>query len=124
VEHLAFEHTPQTDESGEVEKHNGVAGFQPDVERPSIVAVDDPCIAADECLDLCAPLVGRRWLPPRPPIQRIEVDEGKSGALGQPPGDGGLPGSSRADDEDAPQLSAKVGVNPGARRALVACSNA
>jgi hypothetical protein len=72
----AFEHTPQTNEAWQIEEYNGITGFKTSVERPSIVPIDDPHVAADECLDLGAPVLWRRWLPPRLPVERIEVDEG------------------------------------------------
>src|SRR6266699_103037 len=98
--HLAFEDAPQTHEARQVEKDNGVTCCKADVESPTIVPVDDPRVAADEGLYGGAPLVRRRGLPPAPPVEPVEVTEGKSSALRQPPGDGGFARSAGPDHEN------------------------
>jgi len=101
VAHLALEHAPETQDAGEIEKHNGVTGFETQVQRAAIVAIDDPRGATDKLSDLSAPLLRRCRLPPSSPVEGIEVDERESTALGQPSSDGGLPRSTGADYENA-----------------------
>jgi hypothetical protein len=104
VSHLAPEDTPKTDDAREIQEDDGVTGSETQIERTAIVPVDDPRLAPEDLLHLRLPLIWRRRLPTRAPIVRIEVDEGQRGALRQASGDRGLPGSARADYEDALHL--------------------
>src|SRR6266700_3036911 len=66
------------------QRHNGVTGFETQVQRAAIVAIDDPRGATGKLSDLSAPLLRRCRLPPSSPVESIEVDERESSALGQP----------------------------------------
>src|SRR5439155_4364563 len=101
VPQLASEHAPQADDAGYIKKDDGVAGLEPQVERPTVVAIHDPCFAACDLLDLRPPLLLGRGLPAPPPVEPIEMDQGQAGALGEPPRECALPRPARADDQDA-----------------------
>src|SRR6266542_792115 len=99
----APQHTPEADEAGKIQKDNRVTRFQTEVERPSVVAIHDPGVALDELSNFRPPLFWRRRLPPGPPVERVEVDQGKPGALGKPSRHRGLPGSTGTDYQNAAQ---------------------
>ena len=71
---LALEHAPETHNAREIKKHNSVTDLQAEVQGSSIVAINDPGVAANKILDGRPPLFSRRWLPAGSPVQGIEVD--------------------------------------------------
>src|SRR6266498_2185085 len=103
IAQLASEHTPEADDAGKVQKDDCVARLEAEIERPSVVAIDDPLVRRQQLSNHHSPLFYRRWLPPSAPVERIEVNEREAGALGKPARDRALPGSTGADYEDALQ---------------------
>ena len=98
---LPDENAPQTEDAGPIEEHDGVAGRETEVERPAVVAVDDPPFTGDEPPNGFVPYFARRRLPAGPPIEQVEVDQREARALGEALGEGGLPRSTRADHQHA-----------------------
>ena len=103
--HLALDHPPETQNPVYIEEHDSITGLETDVERPTIVAIDDPRVAPDQPLYPLAPLSVRRGLPPRAPVEGIEMDEREAGACRETAGEGRLSRPAAADDENALQVT-------------------
>src|SRR2546427_3872489 len=100
---LSSQHAPEADEPRDVQKHDGIAGRETNIQRPAVIAIHDPGGPAHKGFDFRAPLVGRSRIPPRPPVQRIEMDQRKLRSRREASGKSRFPGSPAADDENALQ---------------------
>ena len=65
-----------------------------------VAAVDHPAVGRQCFLDPETEVLGGRLAPIGAPVERVELDVRHAMLLGEPLGDGGLPGARRPDDGD------------------------
>ena len=96
--------TPGASPPWQREHDHRIGPGKPDVERASVIAVNDPTVAREQTdLDV-HPLLPRRGDPVWFPKMLIEVDDGDACSTPQFVGERRLPGPSRPDDHDALHL--------------------
>jgi hypothetical protein len=103
---------PRATHEREVQEHDGVRGWQPDIDDvvgPE-VAIHDPRFARGELTLKSCPFVPRRRSQARPPEHLVQLDHRQAGDLAQAGGEGRFTGRTAAHD-DYPLHDAH-GANP------------
>lgn len=77
---MSGEHTPQAGETGSIQEHDRVTRLEPNVERPAVIPIHNPCFLTYELFDLRTPLRVWRWSPTSTPVQTVQVNERKARA--------------------------------------------
>src|ERR1051326_5053494 len=97
----APEHSPETEESGQVQEDHRVAREQAGLQGAPIVAIHDPGVPGEELHAPRPPFTRARGSPARPPVVRIEVNDRDPGAMAESAGERRLAAPAGADYEDA-----------------------
>jgi hypothetical protein len=74
-----FVFAPRAKPPGQVEKHNSVSAFEPEIERLLVVAVSDPRVAGEHAALLLAPLGLRRCNPAGLPEVEVKMNDRQAG---------------------------------------------
>jgi hypothetical protein len=94
-----LDESDQARASRQIEKHRRVTLGEPAIERTAVVAVQDPPLARDQPLYRPRPVLFAGLYPPRLPVHRVEVNQGKAGDRSQLGGEGGFARASRSNHE-------------------------